>query len=445
MGKLFGTDGIRGEANVQLTPELAFKIGRIGCHLLKKQSSYSSFLIARDTRLSGEMLEGALAAGIASTGADVRLLGAAPTPAAAYLARHLKAAGSVVISASHNPYPDNGIKFFNTFGFKLPEEQEDEIEALYYSGTDYIERPAGPGIGRISSTPNDLTHYLEYLKTLAPSLNGLPLVLDCAHGACSYLAPAIFRALGARLTVIHNTPDGTNINYKCGSTCIGILKEKVLRQKAALGLAFDGDGDRLIAVDEKGREVDGDAIMTICARKLIEQKKLANSTVVATVLSNGGLELAGSRLGFQVKRTRVGDRNVLQAMEKGNFTLGGEQSGHIIFRDHQTTGDGLLTALMLLEALSGSGQNLSEQADLMPRLPQVQYNCRVTHIKDWEQNARIRQAMRRVEDRLNGSGRLLVRASGTEPLIRIMLEGRDTDYLEEIASELGGVITGELN
>ncbi len=452
MGKLFGTDGIRGEANVQLTPELAFKIGRIAAHLLKKQTSSSSssgtFLIARDTRLSGEMLEGALSAGIVSAGISVRLLGIAPTPAVAYLTRHFKALGSVVISASHNPYPDNGIKFFDARGFKLSEEQEDEIEKLYFSNSDNIERPAGPGIGRVyyhNHNAGALDHYLAYLKKLAPELKGISLVLDCAHGALSYLAPALMDSLGANVKVIHNAPNGVNINHQCGSTSTKILRDEVLKQKADLGLAFDGDGDRLIAVDEKGREVDGDAIMAICAYRQLKKGKLPHKTLVATVLSNGGLEIAGRRLGFFVQRTGVGDRKVLEAMEKGGFSLGGEQSGHIIFREYHTTGDGLLTALQLLEALVGEGKNLSELAAVLPYLPQVQHNCRVNQKKGWEENPRIRQAMHRVERSLNGNGRLLVRASGTEPVIRIMLEGEDISFLEEAARELGEIISSELS
>jgi phosphoglucosamine mutase len=448
MVKLFGTDGIRGVANKELTPELAFKMGRIAASLptgkKPRPDRRHFFLLGRDTRLSGNMLEGALTAGITSTGTDVQLLGVLPTPAVAYLTAHLGAAGAVMISASHNPVGDNGLKFFDGKGHKLSTEQEKEAERLYFQAEDALPRPTGVGIGRSWQAEAALKDYLSFLKKNAPPLQDLRVVLDCANGSVAKIAPYLFLGLGARVFPYNNAADGEKINVNCGSTDPSLLQEAVRKERAHLGLAFDGDGDRLIAVDEKGAVVDGDAIMAVCASYLLEKNQLSGHKIVATVMSNGGLDLAGAEKGFDVLRTRVGDRYVFEEMQRGGYVLGGEQSGHIIFGNLLPTGDGLLTSLQLLRVMVEKNTPLSYLAAVMSRLPQLQVNCRVEDKSGWDTNLNIKASIRQAQKKLGGGGRVLVRASGTEPLIRIMLEGPNKALLQELSQVLAKVIKQEM-
>jgi len=446
MGKLFGTDGIRGVANEKLTPEMVLRMGRIVASLLAEGcgSSRPFFLLGRDTRISGAMLEGALSAGIASAGVDVRLLGVVSTPAVAYLVRRLKAAGGVMISASHNPVEDNGIKFFNAEGRKLDDALEARAEKLYFGGGDSIPLPTGIAVGRVINSARAVHHYTAFLEEGAPQLEGFRVALDCANGSLSRIAPRLYRKLGAELIALHSSPNGANINVRCGSTNPAFLQEAVRQSGAQAGLAFDGDGDRLIAVDENGDIVDGDAIMAICGDYLRESGQLHGGTIVATVMSNGGLELTCRERGIKLLRTRVGDRYVLEEMIKGGYALGGEQSGHIIFYDYIPTGDGLFTSLQLLKVMAEKGASLSTLAGILQRMPQVLVNCRLRKRDGWEQNSRIRESLRLAEEKLGTSGRVLVRASGTEPLIRIMVEGEDSSMLQEISQELAATFEMEM-
>lgn len=444
MGKLFGTDGIRGVANRDLTPELAYRIGRIAAWMLGSKTESPLFVIGRDTRLSGPMLEGSLTAGINSVGGDVRLLGVISTPAVAYLTRHLNASAGVVISASHNPIEDNGLKIFHSNGFKLPDSMEDEIEKQYRSQVDELPRPEGSALGQAFHDGDAVQEYLEHLINTSTSLEGLYLVVDCAHGAACRVAGEVFQQLGAKVRTIHDDPDGSRINVDCGATDTADLQQEVIDSGASLGLAFDGDADRLIAVDEKCNMVDGDAIMAICAVDLAKKNLLKQNTLVATVMSNGGLDILAEKHGFNVIRTRVGDRYVLEKMVEGGFNLGGEQSGHIIYSDHATTGDGLLTALKLLTVVQEQQQPLSELASHLERLPQVLVNQKVGTKEGWDENKRITDAIDKIEQELGKRGRILVRTSGTEAKIRVMLEASlPEDKLKEYADSLAGVIAEE--
>lgn len=446
MGKLFGTDGIRGVANKELTPELAFKIGRIGAYVLQQHiSGKNAFLIARDTRISGSMLEGALTAGITSAGVNVYVTGVISTPAAAYLTRELNGCGGVMISASHNPYPDNGIKFFSANGFKLPDEVEAQIEELFFSSNDTLPRPQAASIGRVYQDTTAAQRYLQYILATVPyQLTGLRIVLDCAHGAASQLAPQAFAALGADVITVNNCPNGLNINDNCGSMHPEVLMAEVLKHRADFGFTFDGDADRVLAVDGNGELVDGDAIMTILAKMLQEKGQLKGQTLVATVMSNIGLEKAAAAHGFKLIRTKVGDRYVLERMLQEGYNLGGEQSGHIILLPYNTTGDGLLTALHVAANAIEKKQPLAQLAAAFTRYPQVLVNCRITNRDGWEQNECIAAAIQETEEKLAGQGRLLVRPSGTEPLIRVMLEGPNEAALHKMASDLASIITKEL-
>lgn len=444
MGKLFGTDGIRGVANRDLTPEMAFRLGRIAAYLLGRGASRPEFLIGRDTRLSGSMLEGALLAGITSTGAAVRLLGVISTPGVAFLTRQLRAAAGVVISASHNPVEDNGLKIFDRQGFKLPEAIEKQIEECYFAGEDTLPRPRGDTVGQARRDETAVEGYLTHLKETARSLAGLRLVVDCGHGAACRLAGDLLTSLGAAVTMLHDSPDGSRINVNCGATDTADLQREVRRTGADAGLAFDGDADRLIAVDEKGDVVDGDAIMSICATALAATGKLNKNTLVVTVMSNGGLDLLGERSGFKLLRTAVGDRFVLEKMREGGYNLGGEQSGHIIFSDYATTGDGLLTALQLLKALQEEDRPLSELAARLARMPQVLVNQPVASRTGWEKNPVITGAVEELRRKLGRHGRILVRPSGTEALIRVMLEAPlPEEELRDYARSLAGLIARE--
>ncbi|NMA91892.1 MAG: phosphoglucosamine mutase [Firmicutes bacterium] len=448
MAKLFGTDGVRGVANRELTPEMVFKIGRITASLLRGENEdhRQAILVGRDTRLSGGMLEGALAAGIASTGTDVHRLGIATTPAVAFLTRRLKAIAGVVISASHNPIEDNGLKIFNRRGLKLPQRLERQIEQIYFSKSDPFPRATGPAVGQVYDNVTPVNRYLDYLKEHGPDLRGLRLVVDCGHGAACSIAPEIFSSLGATLKVIHGTPDGSRINVNCGATGPGRLGREVVQWGGDLGLAFDGDADRLIAVDERGQVVDGDTIMAICALEMVKQGKLNHNTLVVTVMSNGGLELLGQEHGFAVVRTPVGDRFVLEKMLKGGYNLGGEQSGHIIFTDYSTTGDGLFTALQLLKVVQERGSSFSELTGILPRFPQVLISRPVSSTAGWQSNEIIASEIAGLKERLGRHGQVLVRPSGTEPVIRVMLEAPlPEEELREAAQALVEIIVRELD
>jgi phosphoglucosamine mutase len=444
MGRLFGTDGVRGLANRDLTPELAMQLGLAAGFLFKKGYENPAVVIGRDPRRSGQMLEGALMSGFCSAGVDVYLAGVIPTPGVAYLAKNMDVCAGVMISASHNLAPDNGIKFFNHQGFKLDDSLEDEIEEMILHSLEKIRRPAGAEIGRVVDYLEGTQRYIRFLKEKAGSdLTGTTLVLDCANGAASAVAPKVFRELGAQVISIHDSPNGLNINDRCGSTHLESLKADVIKYQADLGLALDGDADRLLAVDARGETVDGDQMMTILALEM-EKLGLLGRQLVATVMSNLGLREAMREAGILLHETRVGDRYVLEKMMEEKAVLGGEQSGHIIYLKENTTGDGVFTALTLLKILRGTDCSLETLAGRMRKYPQVLVNVRVGSNTDWETSDAIRDAVRRTEKALENRGRLLVRASGTEPLIRIMAEGPDQDELHELAGGLAKVVRAEL-
>jgi len=445
MGILFGTDGVRGVANQELTPELAFKLGRAGAFCLTRNHQRPRILIGKDTRISGDMLESALAAGICSVGADVVRLGVIPTPGVAYLTRYLGAQAGVVISASHNPMEDNGIKFFGSTGFKLPDALEEEIENIISSGQE-LPSPVGADVGKVEDYLKSGKIYGEYLKkSLGSDLSGLKIVVDAAQGAASFLAPAVFKELGAEVIPLFNSPTGTNINQGCGSTHPEKLMEAVKNHGADMGIAHDGDADRMLAVDEKGNLVDGDKIMVICALDLLRRHKLKGNKIVVTVMSNLGLHLALKKAGIEILETKVGDRYVLEKMVESDAILGGEQSGHIIFSEYNTTGDGIATALQLLKVMAETGKPLSELASQMVRLPQVLVNVRVKEKDGWDTNPAIKSAIDQAEKALQGQGRVLVRTSGTEPLVRVMAEGPDEEKLKELADSIVKVVQAELS
>ena len=444
MSKLFGTDGVRGLANADLTPELAFQLGRAAAGLLRTSDKKPAMVVGRDTRLSGPMLEGALAAGICSAGVDVYLAGIVPTPAVAYLARTMDLCAGVVISASHNPAADNGIKFFNHQGFKLADALEEKIELLLAEGLTGLPRPTGSELGRIFPLPDALERYATFLKGLVKTpFAGLRIVIDCSYGAAYEIAPRVFRELGAQVIAINDLPDGMNINQSCGSTHPRGLQEAVLKFGAQLGLAHDGDADRVLAVDEKGQLVDGDQILVICGLAL-DSMKLLGGKVVVTVMSNLGLKKAFEKAGIEVLESQVGDRYVLEKMVESGAILGGEQSGHIIFLQNNTTGDGLITALQLAQVMASTGQPLSSLAGQMQVFPQVLLNVRVASKLGWDSNDKIKLAIEAGQTELQGKGRILVRASGTEPLIRVMAEGPDEQELQRITEHIAAVVTREL-
>ncbi|MCF8565965.1 phosphoglucosamine mutase [Alicyclobacillus tolerans] len=446
MARLFGTDGVRGIANTELTPELAFRLGRAGAYVLTKhkESAEARIVIGKDTRISSDMLEAALISGVLSMGVDVVRLGVISTPGVAYVTRKIESAAGVMISASHNPVEDNGIKFFGGDGFKLLDDVEDEIEQVLNEPEDRLPRPVGAQVGRVSDEPL-VKLYQEFLmSTVNHSFERLHIVLDCANGAASNIAPDVFRKLGAKLTVLNSEPDGININVGCGSTHPGTVQAAVIKHGADLGLAFDGDADRLIAVDSQGNIIDGDFVMAICAKSLHERGELDNDTVVATVMSNLGFVKAMENLGIEVERTAVGDRYVMEAMRRGRHVLGGEQSGHIIFLNHTTTGDGILTALQLTNILVETGQPLSELAKVMQRYPQILENVRVRDKEAWRANPRIQEALAQGKSVLGSSGRVLVRESGTEPIVRVMAEGPDEQVLQSCVHAIVRVVEEEL-
>ncbi|SPF45832.1 Phosphoglucosamine mutase [Candidatus Desulfosporosinus infrequens] len=433
MGRLFGTDGVRGVANSQLTSDLAFRLGQAGAYVLSKEHPHPRIVIGKDTRISGDMLEAALIAGICSVGADVLRVGVLPTPGIALLTRTLDVSAGVVISASHNPVQDNGIKFFDSTGYKLPDAIEDEIESIVLSEEKPWEVPIGGEIGRVIEINDAGRRYMDFLKGTVGRLDGLKVVLDCANGAASYVGPEILREFGVEVIPIFNTPDGVNINASCGSTHPEQLQRAVLEHGADLGLAMDGDADRLIVVDEQGTVLDGDFIMLICALARKEQGTLAQNAVVVTVMSNLGLHLALKEAKIVVFETQVGDRYVMEELLRTGAKIGGEQSGHIIFLDHNTTGDGLLTALHLLAVVKERQVQLSQLASQMLRLPQVLLNATVQHKERLMQDERVLGKVKQAVEVLVGRGRVLVRPSGTEPLIRVMVEGPDQQKLKDLA------------
>lgn len=429
---------------MELTPELAMRLGWAAVEVLAKDNPRPLLLLGRDTRLSGDMLQAALVAGICSAGGEVELLGVVPTPAVAYLTRKTGADAGAVISASHNPARDNGIKFFHRDGYKLPDAMELEMERLVRSGRHRLQlRGDEVGYSRISSEAEE--EYLQYLLSVSrPDLTGMKVILDCAHGAAYRVAPELLRRLGARVEAINADPDGLNINRECGSTHCRYLQRVVVEKGAQLGLAFDGDADRLIAVDENGNLVDGDHVMAISAVRMKEKGTLKGNAVVTTVMANLGFHRAMEREGIQVHQTAVGDRYVLEKMLEGGYNLGGEQSGHIIFLDHATTGDGLVTALMLLEALVETGEPLSSLSRVMMKVPQMLFNVKVRDKETWRERERLVSALRAWEERLGNRGRVLLRPSGTEPVLRVMVEALDRELAEKAARELAALVEEEM-
>lgn len=441
MGKYFGTDGVRGVANSELTPEFAFKLGRFGGYVLAHNGhDKPTVLVGRDTRVSGIMLESALVAGLLSTGAEVMRLGVISTPGVSYLTRELGAQAGVMISASHNPVQDNGIKFFGADGFKLSDDQEAEIEQLL-DAEDTLPRPIGADIGRTSDFFEGGNRYLSFLKsTIDGDLEGLKIALDGAHGSTYSLAPYLFGDLEADTVTIGCNPDGNNINDGVGSTHPHALAELVVESGSDFGLAFDGDGDRLIAVDEKGQIVDGDQIMFILAQAMKARGELKDDMVVSTVMSNLGFYKALEEHGIKSDKTKVGDRYVVEEMRRGQYNLGGEQSGHIVMMDYNTTGDGLLTGVHLAAIIKASGKTLSELAAQMTKYPQRLVNIRVTDKHAVEQNEDVAQAIQAVETEMNGEGRVLVRPSGTEPLVRVMVEAKTEQDAERFVNSISNVV-----
>jgi len=448
MRKLFGTDGVRGVANLEpMTSETAMQLGRAAAHLFMRRAGRHRIVIGKDTRVSGYMLESALTSGICSMGVDVLLVGPMPTPAIAFLTRSLRADAGVMISASHNPYQDNGIKFFSNDGLKLPDEMEARIEQLIVSNEISHLRPTADAIGKAFRIDDAEGRYIEFVKRSLPKdldFQGITLVVDCAHGAAYKVAPAILRELGATVKVIGNSPDGMNINAGCGAVHPELVQKAVLEHGAHVGIALDGDADRAMFVCEKGNVINGDHIMAALGIDLHRQGRLAKQTVVGTVMSNFGLELALSKVGITLARTAVGDRYLLERMLGEGFNFGGEQSGHFIFLDHNTTGDGLVSALQVLSLMKRTQKPLSELAQAMTAVPQVLVNVQVSHKPNLDTVPDLEEAIRAGERRLNGSGRVLVRYSGTESLLRIMVEGERDALIQEVANQLAQVVRTHL-
>lgn len=444
MARLFGTDGVRGIANEELTPTLAMQLGQAGaCVLTKEKNHKPTIMVGCDTRISGDMLANALMAGACSVGANCVYVGVIPTPAVAYLTQKYRVDAGVVISASHNPVEFNGIKFFDGNGYKLPDEMEDEIEKLIQDGMPGIKFPIGPGVGKIKYRTDAKEEYINHaIKSVPVDLSGRKIVVDCAEGASYYTSIEALKELGGNIVAIHNNPDGTNINSNCGSTHMEELQARVVYEKASVGLAFDGDADRLLAVDENGKVVDGDQIMAIVGNYMKSQGKLKKDTIVATVMSNLGFFLMGEKNGLTMEQTKVGDRYVLERMKEIGASLGGEQSGHIIFLDENTTGDGLLSALHLLQVMVETGKSLSELSQVMEVLPQALVNAKVAnHKKDkYMEYPQIAEAIQELEAKFAGEGRVLIRPSGTEPLVRVMIEGKDQQEIQREAEKLAGLI-----
>lgn len=448
MGRLFGTDGVRGIANKELTPELAFNLGKAGAYVLKKENEKPIVVIGKDTRISGDMLENALAAGILAVGGNVIKAGIIPTPAVAYLAKHYNADAGIVISASHNTFEYNGIKFFNGNGYKLDDLLEEKIEDIIISSINVNSHITGDKIGKCLEAEENATGlYVKHLlDTVDYSLRGKKIVLDCANGAAFQIAEKIYRELGAEVIVIGNQPNGVNINDGCGSTHPERMAETVKMSGADIGLAFDGDADRLIVADEQGKVIDGDRVIAICARMLKTEGRLAQNKVTATVMSNIGFHKAMEESGIEVDVTGVGDRYVLEQMLKTGCVIGGEQSGHIIFREYTTTGDGILSSLQFIKAVLSSGKKPSELAAEVEIFPQVLVNARINndYKKTYMNDPEIADAISEIEKTMDGSGRVLIRPSGTEPLVRVMLEGEDEKELFDMARQLADLIERKL-
>lgn len=444
-GRIFGTDGVRGVANRTLPPELALALGRAGANLLAGGRGRPAILVGRDTRVSGDMLEAALVAGICSAGGEALLLGVVSTPAVAYLTKEAGAAAGVMISASHNPIEDNGIKFFSSDGFKLSDETEDRLAELASRPPAELDLPVGTAVGRVRPATDLVKRYLDHAAGLIPeelrgALRNLKIVIDCGNGSAAAFAPALLRRLGATVWALNDAGDGALINVASGSTTPDTMAAEVVRRGADLGIAHDGDADRVILADEKGHIQDGDAIMAVCGLDLLERGLLPKRTVVGTVISNFGLELALRRHGAALLRTRVGDRYVLEALLREGCVYGGEQSGHVINLRHNTTGDGVLTALQVIDVMLRRGQPLSELAAVMERMPQEQLEVPVADKTRLERSEGVRAAIGQAEARLNGQGRVLVRASGTQPVIRVMVEGPDGGLVAEVARELADAV-----
>ena len=444
MGRLFGTDGVRGIANKELTPELAFNLGKAGTFVLSRESKRPTIIIGKDTRVSGDMLENALTAGILAVGGNVIKAGVIPTPAVAFLTRYYKADAGIVISASHNTFEYNGIKFFNSEGFKLDDLIEEKIEDIIISSIDVNSHITGDLIGKCLEAEESAAElYAEHLiQTADYRLDGKKVLLDCANGASYQVAHRVYERLGAEVVTIGDSPNGVNINDGCGSTHPEKLQERVVKEGAFMGLAFDGDADRLIVSDEKGRVIDGDKTIAICAKMLKSEGRLAGNKVTATVMSNIGFHKAMEAEGISVDVTGVGDRYVLERMLETGCVIGGEQSGHIIFLEHTTTGDGILSSLQFVKAVLASGKPASELADEITIYPQVLVNARINndYKKTYAKDTEVAEAIRLAEEKMAGSGRVLIRPSGTEPLVRVMLEGSDTEQIKELAEELAALI-----
>lgn len=444
MGKYFGTDGIRGVANTELTPELTMKLGRILGHQLKSKNARPKVLIGRDTRISGELLENALIAGLVSSGADVLTLGVITTPGVAYLTKTLEVEAGIMISASHNPVQDNGIKIFSHNGYKLSDEEELEIEA-FLDVEDSLPRPTAGEVGRIENLHQAAKQYVDFIEgTVETKFTGLKIVLDCANGAASNLAPRLFADLGAEVVTISSKPDGININDNCGSTHPEALAVKVIEEHADLGFAFDGDADRLIAVDAKGEIVDGDHIMFIVGRYLNEKGLLNKGTIVSTVMSNLGFYNSVKEFGLNSVQTAVGDRYVLEEMLANGYNFGGEQSGHLILLDYGTTGDGMLNAVLLAKIVAEKNVALAELAKDMPKYPQLLKNLRVEDKQAMMSNEAILAVIASVEEEMDGRGRVLVRPSGTEPLVRVMVEAETAELCESYVGRILDVVEVEM-
>jgi len=448
MSRMFGTDGVRGIANTELTGEIAYKLGRAGAFVLTDGAHKPKIIVGMDTRVSGDMLESALVAGILSVGAEAICLGVVPTPAVAYLTRKYGADAGIVISASHNPVEYNGIKFFDNNGFKLSDELEDTIQAVIESDFKEVPSPIAGDLGKKTINENAVDDYMEFAKsTITGDLKGLKIALDCANGASYITSVKAIRSLGAEVLVINNDPDGININKDCGSTHPEHLMAFVKENHCDLGLAFDGDADRCLAVDEKGNLINGDFIIAICAKHLKSIGKLTKDTVVVTVMSNLGLDIAMKQESITTVKTKVGDRYVLELMQQEGYSLGGEQSGHVIFLDFNTTGDGLVSGLQLSTVIKETGKPLSELASMMVELPQVLVNATVPNDKKniHETDSEIIEEIKKMEEKLDGCGRVLIRPSGTEPLVRVMLEGKVQSELDKMAHSLAKLIEQKAN
>ena len=448
MKRLFGTDGVRGVANQDpMTSEMAMRIGRAAAHVFRDSARRHRIVIGKDTRLSGYMIESALTSGLCSMGMDVLLIGPVPTPGIAFLTRSLRADAGVVISASHNPYEDNGIKFFGRDGFKLPDEMEKKMEDLIFSGAIDSVRPTASEIGKAFRIDDAIGRYNEFVKSSIPrgmDLAGLRIIVDSANGAAYKIGPRVLTELGADVISLYDQPSGMNINQGCGSLHPEVIFRSVVANNAQIGIAFDGDADRIILCDENGVMVDGDVVMAICALHMIKHGNLNHNTLVATVMSNLGLELAMRQAGGKLVRAAVGDRYVMEKMIEGGYNLGGEQSGHIIFLDHNTTGDGLISALQVLTIMKQADKPLSELAACMKTYPQILVNVKVKERKDLDSIPEIAKRMSEIEKKLDGTGRLLVRYSGTEPKVRVMIEGEDQNEIKTLADGLAGIIKEKL-